>query len=127
MIEDTARPNLRDVEGLWRKTVKGTRGAVPRPGSMGVFIRRLRADPSLIAHYRAMAPPVEPPKLCAGDVVGGTPIFRRRALPMAGAREEICCFEGANEKKDRRRLPLAPAFEELPEELAEALELDAEE
>jgi hypothetical protein len=124
-IEDTARPNLRGIEGLWRKTVKGMRGAVARPGSMGVFIRRLRADPNLIAYYRAMAPPIEPPKLCAGDVVGGTPIFRRMALPMAGASDELCCFEG-DEKRDRRRLPLAPAFEDLPAELAEALELDTE-
>lgn len=121
-IEDTARPNLREVEGLWRKTVKGTRGAVPRPGSMGVFIRRLRAEPALIAHYRAMAPPVKPPKLCAGDVIGGVPIFRRRALPMAGAGAELCCFEGEDDDL-RRRLPLVADLEEV---LAEALELDPE-
>ncbi len=38
LIEDTARPGLRNVEGLWRKATR------TRPGSMAVFIRGLRAE-----------------------------------------------------------------------------------
>jgi hypothetical protein len=38
LMEARAAPRLRNVEGLWRKTVKGMNGAVPRPGSMTVFI-----------------------------------------------------------------------------------------
>lgn len=39
LIEARAQPRLRTVEGLWRKTVLGRRGAQPRPGSMTAFIR----------------------------------------------------------------------------------------
>lgn len=39
-MEARANPRLRNCEGLWRSTVKGTRGATPRPGSMTQFIRK---------------------------------------------------------------------------------------
>jgi hypothetical protein len=39
LIEARAAPRLRNVDGLWRKPVKGLRGATPRPGSMTEFIR----------------------------------------------------------------------------------------
>lgn len=39
LIEARARPRLRQVDGLWRKPVRGCRGAEPRPGSMTEFIR----------------------------------------------------------------------------------------
>lgn len=38
-LEARAHPRLRTTEGLWRTTVKGTRGGTPRPGSMTTFIR----------------------------------------------------------------------------------------
>ena len=50
-IEEAAAPNLTSIEGLWRKTVKGTRGATPRPGSMATFIRELRADPAKLRRH----------------------------------------------------------------------------
>jgi len=40
-MEDRARPHLTTIEGLWRRSVKGARGAVPHPGSMADFIRAL--------------------------------------------------------------------------------------
>jgi hypothetical protein len=39
LMEARAAPRLRDVEGLWRKTVKGMRGATARPGKMTDYIR----------------------------------------------------------------------------------------
>jgi hypothetical protein len=42
LIEARAAPRLRTVDGLWRKSVKGARGATPRPGSMTAFIRQER-------------------------------------------------------------------------------------
>lgn len=51
-IEDTARPHLTSIEGLWRTTVKGIRpGTVARPGSMATFIRELRADPEKLRRH----------------------------------------------------------------------------
>lgn len=38
-MEARAKPRLTASEGLWRTTVKGTRGGTPRPGSMTAFIR----------------------------------------------------------------------------------------
>ena len=54
-IEDNARPNFKSIEGLWRQTVKGSRGGVPRPGSMADFIRQLRADPQLLEYHLSLA------------------------------------------------------------------------
>lgn len=85
-IEDRARPNLREVEGLWRKTIKGMRGAVPRPGSMAAFIRGLRADPEVLRRYLAMAPAED---ASAATDVGSMPRFKsapastRRRLALA--------------------------------------------
>ena len=39
-IEARAHPRLRTCEGLWRSTVKGTRGGEARPGSMTKYIRQ---------------------------------------------------------------------------------------
>lgn len=39
LIEARAHPRLRNVDGLWRKPVKGVRGGTPRPGSMTQYIR----------------------------------------------------------------------------------------
>lgn len=39
LMEARAAPRLKTSEGLWRNTVKGCRGATPKPGSMTVFIR----------------------------------------------------------------------------------------
>ena len=41
-LEARAAPRLQTCEGLWRTTVKGTRGGTPRPGSMTRFIREQR-------------------------------------------------------------------------------------
>ncbi|MBD2745809.1 hypothetical protein IC232_03770 [Microvirga sp. BT688] len=38
LMEARAKPRLREVDGLWRKPVKGCRGATPRPGSMTEYI-----------------------------------------------------------------------------------------
>lgn len=55
-MEAAAAPNLRGSEGLWRATVKGTRGAVARPGDMTSFILALRADPAMMRRHLALAP-----------------------------------------------------------------------
>lgn len=39
LLEARAHPRLRNVDGLWRKPVKGVRGGTPRPGSMTQYIR----------------------------------------------------------------------------------------
>lgn len=39
LMEARAKPRLRNIDGLWRKPVKGMRGATPRPGDMTSFIR----------------------------------------------------------------------------------------
>jgi hypothetical protein len=39
LLEARAAPRLRNVDGLWRKPVKGKRGATPRPGRMTDYIR----------------------------------------------------------------------------------------
>jgi hypothetical protein len=44
-MEETAAPHLTTIDGLWRKAVKGLRGATPHPGSMTEFILDLRANP----------------------------------------------------------------------------------
>jgi hypothetical protein len=85
LIEDTAQPYLEAIEGLWGRTVKGMRGAIPRPGSMAEFIRACRRDPAMLRRYLAMAPQEE---VYAGNDVGQVPRFRtipesRRHLPLA--------------------------------------------
>ena len=91
-MEDTAQPYLESIEGLWGRTVKGMRGAIPRPGSMAQFIRACRRDPEMLRRYLAMAPTEE---VYGGGDVGQVPQFR--TMP-----------------ESRRRLPLAPGAEELP-------------
>lgn len=45
LMEARAAPRLRNIDGLWRKPVKGARGGTPRPGSMTQFIREQRLLP----------------------------------------------------------------------------------
>jgi len=57
LIEARARPRLRNVDGLWRKPVRGLRGAEPRPGSMTAFIRQEGLlDPGEIEAIAELAP-----------------------------------------------------------------------
>lgn len=51
LLEARAHPRLRNVEGLWRKTVKGMRGATARPGSMTVYIREQKLLPEREIDY----------------------------------------------------------------------------
>ena len=46
LLEARARPRLKNIEGLWRRSVKGCRGAAPRPGSMTAYIRSAGLLPS---------------------------------------------------------------------------------
>ncbi len=39
LMEARAKPRLTKTEGLWRKTVTGVRGGIPKPGSMTEYIR----------------------------------------------------------------------------------------
>jgi hypothetical protein len=84
-MEDISQPYLRGIEGLWGRTVKGMRGAIPKPGSMALFIRRCQEDPVYLERYLAMAPEEE---VYAGRDVGQVPVFRsapqsKRRLPLA--------------------------------------------
>lgn len=88
-VEEVAEPRLRKTEGLWGKTVQGKRGAIARPGSMTVFIRRLRADPALVNHYLALRPA---PKSVRGVRLGGVPEFRE--APTSGRRHLAVVGEG---------------------------------
>ena len=57
LMEARAKPRLRNVEGLWRKSVKGRNGAERRPGAMTDFIRDERLlPPDEIDAIIAMAP-----------------------------------------------------------------------
>lgn len=57
LMEARAAPRLTKSEGLWRKAVKGARGAVARPGSMAVYIRDKALLPAAeIDEIVAMAP-----------------------------------------------------------------------
>jgi hypothetical protein len=57
LMEARAAPRLRNVEGLWRKAVKGTHGGTPKPGSMTEYIREQKLLPaSEIEHIIEAAP-----------------------------------------------------------------------
>ncbi|MFZ3481658.1 hypothetical protein [Sphingomonas sp. 3-13AW] len=57
LMEARAAPRLRTTEGLWRKAVKGTNGATPKPGSMTQYIREQKLLPtSEIDHIINSAP-----------------------------------------------------------------------
>lgn len=73
-MEANAAPNLREIEGLWRVTVKGTRGGIAKPGSMTVFINKLRANPFLIDYYILMGQRIQQEQMGAE---------RQRHLPIA--------------------------------------------
>lgn len=58
LMEARAKPRLRDIEGLWRKPIKGLRGATARPGSMTQYIREQDLLPAEeIDRIAALAPP----------------------------------------------------------------------
>ena len=46
IMEARAKPRLTDIDGLWRKGCKGTRGSVARPGSITEYIRQQGLLPS---------------------------------------------------------------------------------
>lgn len=46
LMEARAAPRLRNVEGLWRKSTKGMRGAIAKPGSMTEYIRQKNLLPA---------------------------------------------------------------------------------
>ena len=48
------------IEGLWRRRVKGCRGAVPKPGSMTEYIREKGLLPSREIDRLIAATPTEP-------------------------------------------------------------------
>jgi hypothetical protein len=75
LMEARARPRLRTVEGLWRSTVKGCRGAVAHPGSMTAYIRAqtLLADDEIEAIER-----LAPQELVAWQEAVGTQRPRRQ-------------------------------------------------
>ncbi|MFI5294362.1 MAG: hypothetical protein ACHQ0Y_04985 [Thermodesulfovibrionales bacterium] len=50
-LEARAHPRLRSCEGLWRSTVKGTRGGIARPGSMTKYIREKKLLPAEEVDY----------------------------------------------------------------------------
>ena len=57
VMEARAKPRLTSCEGLWRSTVKGTRGGTPRPGSMTQFIADERLlPPDEVAELQARTP-----------------------------------------------------------------------
>jgi hypothetical protein len=57
VLEARAQPRLRTTEGLWRTTVKGTRGGTPRPGSMTRFIvEQGLLPPDEVAELQARTP-----------------------------------------------------------------------
>ena len=46
IMEARAKPRLTDIDGLWRKGCKGTRGSVAKPGSITEYIRQRSLLPS---------------------------------------------------------------------------------
>jgi hypothetical protein len=74
VIEARAKPRLRDIDGLWRKPVKGHRGATPRPGSMTEYIHTAGLlAPEEIARLIAETPTQA---LSAEDVAAWQPWLR---------------------------------------------------
>lgn len=78
LMEERAKPRLRNVEGLWRKSVKGRNGAERRPGAMTDFIRDEQLLPSdEIDAIIAMAPVA---LVRFQDAEGNFPIEKRAEL-----------------------------------------------
>jgi len=46
IMEARAKPRLTDIDGLWRKGCKGTRGSMAKPGSITEYIRQRGLLPS---------------------------------------------------------------------------------
>lgn len=67
-MEANAAPNLTNIEGLWRKGVKGTRGGKAKPGSMTRYIH----DKGLLAPSKRTPLPVVPQfDFCTPQQVAG--------------------------------------------------------
>lgn len=78
LMEARAKPRLRDVEGLWRKSVQGQRGSTARPGSMTAYIREQGLLPAAeIDDIEALAPAA---LLRFQDAEGKIPIDQRAEL-----------------------------------------------
>lgn len=78
LMEARAKPRLRNVEGLWRKSVKGRNGAERRPGAMTDFIRDEQLLPSdEIDAIIAMAPAA---LVRFQDAEGNFPVEKRAEL-----------------------------------------------
>lgn len=78
LMEARAKPRLRNVEGLWRKSVKGRNGAEPRPGAMTDFIRAEQLlPPDEIDAIIAMAPGA---LVRFQDAEGNFPVEKRAEL-----------------------------------------------
>lgn len=103
LMEARAKPRLVTAEGLWRKAVKGHRGAVPRPGDMTSFIRDEgllpaseiewiigAAAPSLIA-FQARAADV--PLTERADLAAFLRLFDLRAAGMFDAPGERAFYQ----------------------------------
>lgn len=79
-MEARAKPRLRNVEGLWRKSVKGRNGAERRPGAMTDFIRAERLlPPDEIDVIIAMAPVA---LVRFQDAEGNFPVEKRTELSV---------------------------------------------
>ena len=77
-MEARAKPRLRNVEGLWRKSVKGRNGAERRPGAMTDLIRDEQLlPPDEIDAIIAMAPAA---LVRFQDAQGNFPIEQRAEL-----------------------------------------------
>lgn len=80
LMEARAKPRLRNVEGLWRKSVKGRNGAERRPGAMTDFIRAERLlPPDEIDVIIAMAPVA---LVRFQDAEGNFPVEKRTELSV---------------------------------------------
>lgn len=78
LMEARAKPRLRNIEGLWRKSVQGRNGAERRPGAMTDFIRQNHLlSPEEIDEIIAMAPAA---LLRFQDAEGNFPVHVRAEL-----------------------------------------------
>lgn len=90
LMEARAEPRLTMIEGLWRKTVKGMRGAEARPGKMTDYIRDKALLPGEeIDRIASMAPAA---LVRFQDAHAGTPIEQR-----PGLKEWLMLFDAMDE------------------------------
>lgn len=90
-IERHAGPNLDTLDGLWRAGVKGSRGGVPKPGSMTEFLLEWMADGRAYRSLPSLADPrISPSEVRDSAIIG--PSFRR-SLPVAGQDKALDAVE----------------------------------